>query len=68
MNVNVNINIITLGLLFFLVSNNYTYEFVNNFIPVKTSSGPTLTGSITHSLVFMIIILLIEQKHFSKLF
>ena len=55
-----NKSAIILGILFFVIANPMTYDLVDSVVSVKDSNGPTQTGVLIHTIVFMILVKLIS--------
>ena len=54
--------LITLGVLFFVVSHPKMYELVQQFLPqVADEAGPTNVGVLLHTVVFLILVVLANK-------
>ena len=54
--------LITLGILFFVVSNPMMYEQVQQLLPqVADENGPTQVGVLLHAVVFLVLVVLANK-------
>ena len=54
--------IILLGLLFFAVSHPMAFDYVGKFVNVQDEDGPTNMGLLLHTVVFLLLVVLLEDK------
>jgi len=54
--------ILLLGLLFFAVSHPMAFEYVGKLVKVKDEDGPTNMGLLLHTVVFLLLVVLLEGK------
>ena len=62
MNSTIKLDVVIIGLLFFIINNPVTVSYLNTYFPVKGIFSDNMTGIIIRTLIFMISLLLIDEN------
>ena len=66
MNTTIKLDIVIIGLIFFLLNNPITISYLNTYFPVKGIFFDNMIGIVTRTLLFMIFVILIDENKFPK--